>query len=82
MATFNDVRMAALRLSQQPLSFSKDDFIKVVEDYVNSLPEWKRKALLGFMVEKKRKVVTHEELPRVLREDAEFFNAFVRSLLG
>jgi hypothetical protein len=84
VATLRDVRQAAIRLTQQPLSFSREDFIKIVEEYVNSLPEWRRKSLLGYVREEgeraKRVVVTHEELPRKLREDPEFFQAFVRAL--
>jgi hypothetical protein len=86
MATFRDVREAAVRLVLQPLSFSREDFIRVVEEYVNSLPEWKRKSLVGYVRKEEGRersvVVTHEELPRKLREDPEFFDAYVRALAG
>jgi len=84
MTTFLDVRNAAQKLLQQPYSFSKEDFIKVVEEYVNSLPEWKRESIVGIVSEmngiKITKAVMRKDLPKVLREDEEFFNLWIKTL--
>jgi len=84
MTTFLDVRNAAQKLLQQPYSFSKEDFLKVVEEYAQSLPDWLKNSIIGIQKEvngvKVTKAVKRKDLPKVLREDEEFFNTFVRIL--
>jgi hypothetical protein len=82
MRTFEDVRRFAQEYVNRPYSFGKEEFIKVVEEYVESLPEWKKESVIGIMREvngaKVTRAVKHKDLPRVLREDEEFFNTIVR----
>lgn len=78
--TFEQLRQHAALLLEKPLSFSKEDFIKLVEEYVEGLPEWKKDALLGYMIPGMVVVVRYRDLPRVLREDEEFFRRYVRAL--
>ena len=82
MASLEEVVEAARRLVEQPLSFSLESFLRVVEDYVNSLPESLRESYFGVMVGHYRKVVKRKDLPRVLREDPEFRERFIRFLAG
>jgi hypothetical protein len=80
--TFSDVRKYAQEYVNRPYAFGKEDFIKVVEEYVNSLPDWKKESIIGIVREvngvKVTKAVKHKDLPRILREDEEFFNTIVR----
>lgn len=82
MITFDDVRRYAQEHVNRPYAFGKEDFIKVVEEYVNSLPEWKRESIIGIQKEvngvKVTKAVKKKDLPKILREDEEFFNTIVR----
>jgi hypothetical protein len=82
MKTFEDVRKFAQEYVNRPYAFGKEDFIKIVEEYVNSLPEWKRESIVGIVREvngvKVTKAVKKKDLPRILREDEEFFNTIVR----
>jgi hypothetical protein len=82
MITFDDVRRYAQEYVNRPYAFGKEDFIKVVEEYVNSLPEWKRESIIGIQKEvngvKVTKAVKKKDLPKILREDEEFFNTIVR----
>ena len=78
--TFEQLRQHAALMLEKPLSFSKEDFIKLVEEYVEGLPEWRKDALLGYKVPGKVVAVRYRDLPRVLREDEEFFRRYVRAL--
>jgi len=82
VATLEDVIEAARRLVEQPLSFSLESFLRVVEDYVNSLPENLKESYFGVMAGPYRKAVKRKDLPRVLREDPEFRERFIRFLAG
>lgn len=81
-ATFEDVVRAARMLIEQPLSFSVDSFIKVVEEWLESLPENLKDSYVGFFSPSGAKAVRRRDLPRVLREDPEFRERFVRMLAG
>jgi hypothetical protein len=81
VATLEDVVEAARRLVEQPLSFSLESFLRVVEDYVNSLPESLRESYFGVKEGPYRKVVKRKDLPRVLRENPEFRERFIRFLV-
>ena len=82
MITFSDVRRYAQEYMNRPYAFGKEDFIKIVEEYVNSLPEGKKESIVGIVREvngvKATKAVKRKDLPRILREDEEFFNIIVR----
>jgi hypothetical protein len=82
--TFEDLRNAAKLLLSQPMSFTVDSFIQKVEDYVNSLPEWRRNSFFGCMVRvggtERRYLVRYTELPKLLREDPEFRERYIRAL--
>ena len=82
MITFSDVRKYAQEYVNRPYAFGKEDFIKVVEEWVASMPYWKRESIIGIVREvngvKVTKAVKHKDLPRILREDEEFFNTLVR----
>ena len=84
MITFGDVRRYAQEYVNRPYAFGKEDFIKIVEEYVNSLPEWKRESIVGIVREvngvKVTKAVKRKDLPKVLREDEEFFNIWIKTL--
>jgi hypothetical protein len=82
VASFEELVEAARRLVEQPLSFSLESFLRVVEDYVNSLPESLKESYLGVMAGPYRKVVKRKDLPKVLREDPEFRERFIRFLAG
>jgi hypothetical protein len=68
----------------RPYAFGKEDFIKIVEEYVNSLPEWKKESIVGIVREvngvKVTKAVKRKDLPKVLREDEEFFKIWIKTL--
>jgi len=82
MITFKDLRNYAKEYINKPYAFGKEDFIKVVEGYVNSLPEWRKESIIGVVREvngvKVTKAVKYKDLPKILREDEEFFNTLVR----
>jgi len=84
--TFGELREAAKQLVSQPMTFSVDDFIHKVEDWVNSMPEWKRNGYFGFVVRigniERRYLVRYTELPKVLREDPVFRERYIRALAG
>jgi len=83
MKTFEDVRKFAQEYVNRPYAFGKEDFIKVVEEWVYSMPDWKKESIIGIQREvngvKITKAVKHKDLPRILREDEEFFNILVRA---
>jgi hypothetical protein len=68
----------------RPYAFGKEDFIKIVEEYVNSLPEWRKESIVGIVREvngvKVTKAVKRKDLPKVLREDEEFFKIWIKTL--
>jgi hypothetical protein len=90
--TFNDLIDKAALFVEQPLSFTKDNFIKEVEEYVKSLPEKRRNAIIGYIVppdpnspessipKSRVKAVRYYELPQVLRSDEDFFRRYVNAL--
>ena len=82
--TFEDLRKTAKLMLSQPVSFSIEDFVKKVEDYVNSLPEWRRNAFFGCIVQvngvQRKYLVRYTELPKLLREDPEFRERYIRAL--
>jgi hypothetical protein len=86
--TFNDLINKAALFVEQPHSFSKDNFIREVEEYVKSLPESKRNAIIGYIVppdtsslfQGRVKAVKYSELPQVLRSDEDFFRRYVQQL--
>jgi hypothetical protein len=82
--TFEDLRKAAKLMLSQPVSFSIDDFVRKVEDYVNSLPEWRRNSFFGCIVRvgdtERKYLVRYTELPKLLREDPEFRERYIRAL--
>jgi len=90
--TFSELINKATLLIEQPHSFSKDNFIREVEEYVKSLPESKRNAIIGYIVPPdtsspegslfhgRVKAVKYSELPQVLRSDEDFFRRYVQQL--
>jgi hypothetical protein len=78
--TFNDLIDKAALFVEQPFSFSKDNFIKEVEEYIQSLPESRRNAIIGFIGPTCMKAVKYSELPNVLRSDEDFFRRYVNAL--
>jgi len=78
--TFEDLRKAAKLLLSQPMSFSVDDFVRKVEEYVQGLPEWRRNSYLGYFGPIGARLVKYSDLPRLLREDPEFRERYIRAL--
>jgi hypothetical protein len=62
------------------MSFSVDDFVRKVEEYVQGLPEWRRNSYLGYFGSIGPRLIKYSELPRVLREDPEFRERYIRAL--
>jgi len=80
VARFEDVVEAARKLVNQPLAFSLDRFIRIVEEYVEGLPEQLKESYVGYFSPTGSKVVKRRDLPRVLREDPDFRDRFIRML--
>jgi len=78
--TFNELIDKAAQFVEQPLSFTKDNFIKEVEEYVKSLDEKRRNAIIGFISPQGMKAVKYSELPQILRRDEDFFKRYVNAL--
>jgi hypothetical protein len=82
--TFEDLRKAAKLVLSQPMSFTVDSFIKKVEEYVQGLPEWRRNSFFGCIVRvgdtERKYLVRYTELPKLLREDPEFRERYIRAL--
>jgi hypothetical protein len=82
--TFEDLRNAAKLLLSQPMSFTVDSFIQKVEEYVQGLPEWRRNSFFGYMVRvgdaERKYLVRYTELPKLLREDPDFRERYIRAL--
>jgi hypothetical protein len=78
--TFDELIDKAALLIEQPYSFTKDNFIREVEEYVKSLPEKRRNAIIGFISPQGMKAIKYSELPQVLRSDEDFFRRYVQQL--
>jgi len=79
MVRFEDLVNEAVKISEgRVMAF--DDFVRKVEEYVASLPERAKDAAIVVPSAERPVVVTRRELPRKLREDPEFFRAFVKWL--
>ena len=82
VVTFEELQALARTLLERPLAFSVDDFVKKVEEWVNGQPEQLRDSLIGYFGPGGSKVVKRSELPKVLREDPDFREKFIRFLAG
>jgi len=80
--TFEELQQFARMLLEKPLSFSLDDFVKKVEEWVQSQPEPLRDSFIGYFGSGGSKVVRRRELPQALREDPDFRERFIKFLAG
>jgi hypothetical protein len=80
--TFAQLREYAKEYASRPMSFSREDFISKVEEYVNSLPPERQEWVLNVITQFGVISVKYKELPRKLREDPEFFERYIRVLTG
>jgi len=80
--TFEELQALARMLLERPLAFSVDDFVKKVEEWVNGQPEQLKNSYIGYFGSGGGKVVKRSELPKVLREDPDFREKFIRFLAG
>ena len=83
MMSAKEVYMEMLKLSLM-MSLGEDELRqKIAEkyiEYVNSLPERAKKRTMVVMTEKGCIVVSHEEIPKKILEDDEFYRWFLEML--
>jgi Fe-S oxidoreductase len=79
VVTFNDVRQAAKQLlEKRAWSFADtENFVKLLEAYVESLPEEQRKLATVVVVGGRSYVIKREDYPKVFREDPELARKLV-----
>jgi len=80
--TFEELQQLARMLLEQPISFSLEDFVRKVEEWVDGQPEHLKNSLIGYFGPRGGKMVKRSELPKVLREDPDFRDKFIHFLAG
>ena len=79
--TFEELQALARVMLERPIAFTVEDFVKKVEEWVNG-PEQLKNSYIGFFGSSGGRMVKRSELPRVLREDPDFREKFIRFLAG
>ena len=82
VVTFEELQALARMLLERPIAFTVEDFVKKVEEWLNGQPEQLRDSFIGYFGPGGGKVVKRSELPRILREDPDFREKFIRFLAG
>jgi len=82
VTTFEDLQRMARLIVEGAIAFSLEDFVKKVEEWVESQPEQLKNSVIGYFGLGSARAVKRADLPKVLREDPDFRERFIRFLAG